>query len=492
MATNVPIPTLGLTGFTTQPDSAILAGVIADIQAAFGGALNLSAGTPSSLTTPQGQLASSITAMISDCYSQFLQLASQTDPQYAQGAMQDAIGNIYFMTRIPAAGTIISATVSGLPGTSIGFGVAVAQDAAGNLYSCATAGGAQAVIPGGGSLAINFTNIAPGPTPFTAPMTIYQTTPGWSNIAGAVLLQLGQAVETQQAFEARRQNSVSANSVGQFGSIKGAILTALANAGVGTSVYVIENANAVNTTVGGVVLLPNSVYIAVAAGSATNAQVASAIWKSKGNGCSYTPSAILSSATVSGTALSLASALGTIAIGQSLVLAAGGAPYLTAGGALVTIVSGSGLSWVLSGTPATSISGITIGTATVAQVQDTSYASPYPSYYPQWTVPVQVPIYVQVTLVGATLATSVAAATAALVAPIQNAFTGADGGAPVQQIGATVFGTRFFSSISAAFVNPQVVSVLVNTSPNFTSNPTSVPININQIPVYGAVSVVLV
>ena len=173
MSTSVPVPTLGLTGFATQADSAILAGVIADIQAAFGGALNLSAGTPSSLTTPQGQLASSISAMISDCYSQFLQLASQTDPQYAQGAMQDAIGNIYFMQRIPASGTTVSATILGLNSTAIAQGVAVAQDAAGNLYSCVNAAtGAQAVIAGT-SLAVTFTNIATGATAFVAPIRAF-------------------------------------------------------------------------------------------------------------------------------------------------------------------------------------------------------------------------------------------------------------------------------------------------------------------------------
>ena len=496
MSTAVPVPTLGLTGFATQPDSAILTGVIADIQAAFGGALNLSAGVPSSLTTPQGQLASSISAMISDCYSQFLQLASQTDPQYAQGAMQDAIGNIYFMQRIPAAGTTVSATILGLNSTAIAQGVAVAQDAAGNLYSCANAAtGAQAVIAGT-SLAVTFTNIATGPFAFVAPMSIYQTTPGWSNITVPAQLQLGAAVESQQAFEARRQNSVAANSVGQFGSIKGAILTALANAGVGTSVYVTENPNAVQTTVGGVSLPPNSVYIAVAAGTATNAQVATAIWKSKGNGCSYGPApAATLNATVVGTALTVNSlTTGTIVIGQTLMPVSSSTPYVTAAGVPITIVSGGGAAWVLSGTPTATITALGIGTTanTVVLVQDTSYAPPYPSYYPQWTVPIQVPVYAQVTIVAASLAMSASAAAALLVAPFQNAFTGVDGGVPAQQIGATVFGTRFFSAVSSALLNPQVVNILVNTTNNFTNNPVSVPVNINQIPVYGGVSVVLV
>ena len=61
--TNVPFPVLGPTGYSMPAESAILAGVIADFQAAFGGNLNLSLTSPASLTTPQGQLVSSIAAM---------------------------------------------------------------------------------------------------------------------------------------------------------------------------------------------------------------------------------------------------------------------------------------------------------------------------------------------------------------------------------------------------------------------------------------------
>lgn len=560
MSTLVPMPTLTATGFLTQPDSAILTGVISDIQAAFGGTLNLSASVPSSLTTPQGQLASSISAIVSNCFSQFLQLASQTDPQFAQGVMQDAIGNIYFMQRIPASGTTVSATVAGLQGTVIPAGVAVAQDIVGNLYSCATpAGGVVTLpaptnfvattnstivlnvtsvpsgaislgqvvtgpgVPGGAvissfgtgtgttgtynlsvpatasasgvsmtasGLLVAFTNIVTGAITYVAPISIYQTTPGWSNILSPALLLLGQAVETQQAFEARRQNSVAANSLGGFGSVKGAVLTALASAGTGTSVYVTENSAAQAITVGGVTLPPYSIYIACAQGAATNLQIATAIWKSKGNGCSYAPSASVN-ATVVGTTLTVNSTTyGVVAVGQSLIQT-NGQPYLTAGGSLVTIISGSG-PYTLSGTPLTTITGAAILTATTTLVQDTSYASPYPSYYPLWTVPANVPIYIQVTLVGSTLPMTASVAAAAIAAQMPNAFSGADGGVPVQQIGATVFGSRFFSTVAASISNPQIISIMVNTSNSFGANPVSVPININQLPTYGSVSVVLV
>ena len=58
LTTNVPPCTLGPNGFQAPQQSAILAGTFADIDQAFGGGLN------PSLTTPQGQLASSMAAII--------------------------------------------------------------------------------------------------------------------------------------------------------------------------------------------------------------------------------------------------------------------------------------------------------------------------------------------------------------------------------------------------------------------------------------------
>ena len=105
--TNVPQCTLTPTGFQAPQESAILAGTVADIDQAVGGGLN------PSLTTPQGQLASSMAAIIGFCYDFFLYYTNQVDPTYAQGRMQDAIARIYFIERmaglegyeIDAAGT---------------------------------------------------------------------------------------------------------------------------------------------------------------------------------------------------------------------------------------------------------------------------------------------------------------------------------------------------------------------------------------------------
>ena len=86
MSTAVPPVQFTLEGVVLPTDAAILAGVQSDINTAFGGGVN------PGLSTPQGQLASSETAVIAEKNSEIAYIANQVDPQYAQGRFQDAIG----------------------------------------------------------------------------------------------------------------------------------------------------------------------------------------------------------------------------------------------------------------------------------------------------------------------------------------------------------------------------------------------------------------
>ncbi|MFT8490145.1 MAG: hypothetical protein ABF672_06320 [Gluconobacter oxydans] len=92
--TSVPAPSLTDAGYVAPAETDILAGVQADIGAALGGNVN------PALNTPQGQLATSETAIIGDCNDQLLAVFNGIDPRNASGRMQDAIGYIYFMERL--------------------------------------------------------------------------------------------------------------------------------------------------------------------------------------------------------------------------------------------------------------------------------------------------------------------------------------------------------------------------------------------------------
>ena len=93
-------------GLVIPAETAVLAGVQDDINAAFGGGLN------PALETPQGQLASSQAAIIGDKNNEFALFVNQVDPQYSADRFQDAIARIYFLTRKPATPTSVQASPS--------------------------------------------------------------------------------------------------------------------------------------------------------------------------------------------------------------------------------------------------------------------------------------------------------------------------------------------------------------------------------------------
>ena len=270
--TNVPIPTLGPTGFVAPAESDILAGVLADYNAAFGGNLNLQ------LDTPQGQLATSTTAVLGDLNDLFLLYTNQTDPAYASGRMQDAIARIYFLERKPATATTVTATCSGATGTNIPAG-ALALSADGNRYVCTTGG----TIPLSGSIDLQFASVVTGPITCAAGTlnSIYQSIFGWDSILNAADGIIGSNVESRDDFEQRRADSVALNALGTIGAILGSVLNV---SGV-LDARVVDNPTAGTVTIGGVSVIAHSIYVSVIGG--TDADVATAIWKKKAPGCNY-------------------------------------------------------------------------------------------------------------------------------------------------------------------------------------------------------------
>lgn len=272
MATSVPKVTFGPNGFMAPSEADVLAGVQADINAAFGGGLN------PALDTPQGQLASSEAAIIGNANDTFVYFTNQIDPAYATGRMQDAIARIYFLQRNPAEPTVVQATCVGQQGVTIPVGAtALATD--GNIYTCTQEGTFDAA----GTMVLTFVCNVMGPIacPAGTLNQIYQSIPGWDTIDNLSDGVLGQNVESRQAFEARRRASVALNAMGSLPSILGSVLSI---SGV-LDAYVTENTASSPTVSGGVTLAANSIYVAVVGGAA--ADVARAIWSKKAPGCNY-------------------------------------------------------------------------------------------------------------------------------------------------------------------------------------------------------------
>lgn len=272
VSTNVPKPAFGDNGFVAPSEQVVLAGVQADINAAFGGGVN------PALSTPQGQLASSTTAMIGNFDDTFVKYVNLVDPAYSSGRMQDGIARIYFLERNAAQPTAVQAQCVGGEGVIIPQG-ALARAADGNIYTCTTGG----VIPVGGAIALPFACNVTGPIacPADSLSSIYRAIPGWDSINNAEDGVLGNDVEGPRAFEARRRASVAQNSRGSLPSVLGAVLSI---AGV-LDAYVTENTSNSPVTIGGVSLVAHSLYVAVVGGDLD--EVATAIWSKKAPGCNY-------------------------------------------------------------------------------------------------------------------------------------------------------------------------------------------------------------
>lgn len=274
MPSSVPTIQFTPTGVVIPAESAVLAGVVADINSAFGGGLN------PALETPQGQLASSQAAVIGDKNNEVALIVNQVDPQFADGHFQDAIGRIYFLNRKPATSTSVIATLGGAIGAVIPAGT-LAQDVSGNTYVST----GTATIGAGGTVSQEFQNIVTGPIPCAAGSLtlVYQAVAGWDTITNAVDGIIGHVVENRADFESRRKNSVALNGRSSPGAIYGTVFN-VANV---LDCYVIDNpTNAVvNTGATNYPVAANSVYVAVVGG--VDADVAAAIWTKKDLGCSY-------------------------------------------------------------------------------------------------------------------------------------------------------------------------------------------------------------
>ncbi|EOC1689293.1 baseplate J/gp47 family protein [Cronobacter turicensis] len=264
--TAVPDVTITENGLSVPDVSDILSGRLTDMSTALGG------GASQSLSSPQGQIAQSDTEIIAQEYDKLLCLFNQVNPDYATGRFQDAIGRIYFMERISAQGTVVTATCLGQPGTIIPAG-STAVDTNGYIYQAVDV----LTIPASGSIDGAFVNTNTGPIPCAAGSLnqIYRAIPGWDAITNASPGVVGVDVESRIAFETRRKQSVARNARNMDGATLSAILE---TPGV-LDAYVWSNRTSATVSRGttNFPVLGHSIYICVYGGS--DAAVADAIFR---------------------------------------------------------------------------------------------------------------------------------------------------------------------------------------------------------------------
>lgn len=272
---SVPSIVFGPTGPVLPNETDVLAGVLADTNAAFGGKLNIE-----SLETPQGQLASSTAAIIGDKNDQIALLVSQIDPPTSSGRFQDAIGRIYLLDRIAAKPTVLQVACVGAVGTVIPSGWPLCADPAGRIYLTT----ATTTIPSGGSINVTVENQVFGAISVPTSIAGYKAINGLDTVTLVVGSGvIGSNVESPSEFEYRRQQSVAINATGSLPAIYANVL---AIPGV-VDAYVTENTTSTTQTVGATSysLIAHSIYVAAVGGVA--ADIAKAIWIRKNCGADY-------------------------------------------------------------------------------------------------------------------------------------------------------------------------------------------------------------
>ena len=272
MSSHVPPIRFTPQGLQIPTETEVLNGVLADFNDAFGGGLNLN------LETPQGQLASSLAAVIADKNNVIAELVNQIHPEYAEGVMQDAIAQIYFLQRKPATDSAVVCEFVGLPGTQIPQGFIV-QDSAGNQWALQQEIG----IPIGGK--VSGTLIAAGQieAPAHSVNVIYQALVGLDRVDNPRPAVPGRAEESRAEFAERRRRSVAINA---HGTPQAVYANVFALDGV-RDVYVIDNPKGQNVQAGATnyTLKPHSIYVAAVGGDDT--AVAEAVLRYAGSGCDF-------------------------------------------------------------------------------------------------------------------------------------------------------------------------------------------------------------
>ena len=265
------------TGFSVSETSSIREDVAQDWVEAF-----KEQGRPDLNTdpdTPQGQLIDSQTAAIHQKDVELAFLAQQFNPQTASGRWQDALAKIYFINRKPAINSTCVCTLTGINGTTVTAGALIRSSYDQTLWSL----NKDTTIGADGTTTATFTCQSEGAIQAgVATLTqIVTTVPGWDAVTNATAAEVGQLVESQAAFEARRYKSVALNGR----STTTAVYARVAEVDSVIAAYVTDNKTNVNKTVDGYTLSPHSIYVAVIGGD--DDDIAKAIYNSVSAGCDY-------------------------------------------------------------------------------------------------------------------------------------------------------------------------------------------------------------
>ena len=271
------IPNIQITdnGIIAPSSDEVLAGVWQLLKDCFGQNLN------TAMNTSQGQLAASLTAIIQDERNNWIQLMNQIDPQYSTGIWQDAIAQLYFITRQQSTFSVAPIRLEGSNGVIINEGFQI-SDANGNMWKTTS----NLTIDSSGFIEGEVQCTVAGPID-ASPNTITNIIVALSGLDRATnpsAAVAGLEEESRENFEIRRAESVAANSKLTDAAVRGAI----ANLPSVVDVWVKSNPTDVTVNFGSTnyPVTRNTILISVVGGE--DEDIAWQALVKAGTGCSFT------------------------------------------------------------------------------------------------------------------------------------------------------------------------------------------------------------
>lgn len=262
------------TGTIVPDTSTLLTDVQNEYKLAFGQNLNVSA------STPQGLLITIETLARAGVIANNAQLANQINPNIAGGVFLDAILALMGSKRTPASYTLVTADLTGVPGTIIPSGSLAQNAATQELFALIS----QVTLDGTGNAVGNFQAVNSGEisADVNTLTIVYSAVLGWETINNpAAAATIGTDTQTDEQAKNFRIVTLAARSTSLAESmITNLFLTAAVN-----SLTFRENVSNVTQVIDGVTMVSHSLYACVDGG--LDLDVANSMAAKKSGGCAY-------------------------------------------------------------------------------------------------------------------------------------------------------------------------------------------------------------
>lgn len=244
-----------------------------EYQAAFGMDLSLED------STPQGRLIDIETNARTAIIENNAYIANSINFNLASGITLDAWGANFNLTRGAATSSSVTATLTGVTGTTISAG-SQASTAAGDVFYLEN----NVTIPNGGSVTATFLSLEKGaiPCPVGSLTKIIDGTLGWETINNTTAAELGVLQESDASYKQRFYDSGLFSGMSLIEDYENALM----NVPNVQSVYVKDNGKNTTETYDTVNILAHSVYACVDGGN--DEDVANALFYRKSGGSNWT------------------------------------------------------------------------------------------------------------------------------------------------------------------------------------------------------------